>query len=125
MSLLSSFSDDFNRSMRIFIAHEEISPIGQRRKKYQESWLIIGLLLPTKASYNQFSSNKQAGNNGTLYDKYEYSFRCEFGVDLKKGDILQDQFEKTYEIKRALRSPWFEWDDHLVCYIDECDGIPN
>nr|DAU13963.1 MAG TPA: TYPE 2A PHOSPHATASE-ASSOCIATED PROTEIN 42, SIGNAL TRANSDUCTION INHIBITOR, HYDROLASE.8A [Bacteriophage sp.] len=37
MSLLSSFSSDFNRDMEIFSTNEEIDSLGQRKLKYQKT----------------------------------------------------------------------------------------
>lgn len=124
MSLLSSFSSDFNRDMEIFSTNEEIDSLWQRKLKYQKTWTALGILLPKAEKYDQFSTDKQWGKNGIVYDTFSFTFRCEFGVIIKKKYRLKDQYWTCYEVKRAFPSPWFGGDDHLVCYLEECDGIP-
>lgn len=125
MSLLSSFSSDFNRTMDVYVLSTQKNWIWEKEKSYtKQQQTIEWLLLPNKAEYDKFSwSQKSNGANWVIYDIFEYKFRCEFWPSLKKWDKLQDEFWKSFEIKRIVRNPWFGGDDHLLLYLNECDGI--
>ncbi len=123
MSLLSSFANDFNRDMLIYSCSITKGKMGQEKKRYQEIWTIKGILLPSKENYDNYTSNTKTGNNGLVYDQFEYEFRCELGPKIKKWDFFKDNLGR-YEVKRSYRAPGF-WgeDDHLVCYLNESDGF--
>lgn len=124
MSLLSSFENDFNRSMAIHSCTITKGTLGQEKKSYQETWIVKGILLPTKESYDNFTTNTKTGNNGIVYDQFEYEFRCELWPKIKKWDFLKDNLGQWYEVKRSYRAPGF-WgeDDHLVCCLNESDDF--
>ena len=111
--------------MTVFVLSTTQNQLWEKEKNYSELQdQIKWLLLPNKAEFDKFSWNQKSnGANWVIYDMFEYKFRCEFWPNLKKWDKLQDEFWKSFEIKRTVRNPWFGGDDHLLLYLNECDGI--
>lgn len=94
--------------------------IWEKLKIFEQKWTVEWLLLPNKAEFNKLAWEK---GSGVVYDMFEYKFRCEFWPEIKKWDKFQDEFWKNFEIKRVVRNPWFNGDDHLLLYLNECDDI--
>lgn len=114
-SLLSSFKNDFNRTIAVYPEVETKNDIWEIEK----TWPTVGdaniecLLLLNNQKYDQFV------NNAVEYLKTTHKVRLELWPTINVWDKIKDEFDVWYNVKFTNNAPWFGGiDDHLLLLVD-------
>lgn len=114
-SLLSSFKNDFNRTLEVYPLVESTNSIWEVEKTWPTASTtgIECLLLLRSEKYNAFASNE------VEYIKTTHKVRMDFWPIINVWDKIKDEFDVWYNVKFVHRTPWFDWvDDHLLLLVD-------
>lgn len=114
-SLLSSFTNDFNRTIAIYPVVENKNSIWEVEKTWPTASAtgIKCLLLLRSEKYNVFAENE------VEYIKTSHKVRLDFWPTINVWDKIKDEFDVWYNVKFVTSTPWFDWnDDHLLLLVD-------
>lgn len=114
-SLLSSFANDFNRTIEVYPKVETKNKMWEVESSWptaSETWIKCLLLI------NSFNTNKWIKTQ-INYIQTSHKIRMEFWPTISIWDRIKD-WEKTYEVKFVSTTPGFSGaDDHLLVLVDE------
>ncbi len=114
-SLLSSFENDFNRTISVYPRVEAKDTIGAMTFTWptaSTTWISC-LLLLKQENYNKWVSQQ------VEYIKTTHKIRLDFGPTITEGDKIKDDFNVWYDVKFVTSTPWFDgFDDHLLVLCD-------
>ena len=118
MSLLSSFTNDFNATISILSRSVGTDNVWQRKEIFTESEKDIKCLI----MMNKFQIDQTIWKEISYYKSTHY-VRLELWPVAKVGDKIKDQSGKEYDVKFVYENPGFGGDpDHLVLYVDVIDA---
>lgn len=114
-SLLSSFKNDFNRTIAVYPEVRATNDIWEVTKTWpttSDTWIKCLLLLRSQ-QYNAFVSN------AVEYIKTTHKVRLDFWPTINVWDKIKDEFDVEYDVKFVTSTPWFDGsDDHLLLLVD-------
>lgn len=117
-SLLSSFQNDFNRTISIYKLVKTENEIWEEIESWpteSQSWIKC-LLLLNKQRYDAYISNE------VEYIKTTHKIRMDFWPEIEEWDKIQDNNWVWYTVKFADNAPGFDWvDDHLLVLVDKIE----
>lgn len=114
-SLLSSFANDFNRTIAIYPRVETKNEIWENDMTWPTASEtgIKCLLLLRSEQYNKWISEQ------VEYIKTTHKVRMDFGPEITEWDKIQDNEGVWYDVKFVTPTPGFDWnDDHLLVLCD-------
>lgn len=115
MSLLSSFKDDFNRTITVYTNTE----VKSATWFVTDDYLILAsdvkcLLLKNS---NKFLENIE---NKVELLQTSHKIRLDFWIDIQEWNKIVDNLWESFIIKFVENCPGFWWsDDHLILYADK------
>jgi hypothetical protein len=115
MSLLSSFKNDFNRTIEVFWNTETKSDTGFVTQSYWSiaSWIKC-LLLKNSNKYLEKVDDKVS------IIQTSHKIRLDFWIDIQEDNKIVDNLWEIFIVKFVENCPWFWWsDDHLILYVDK------
>jgi len=115
MSLLSSFKDDFNRTITIYWNTQTKSSTWFVNDTYSiiASWVKC-LLLKNNNKYLENIDDK------VNILQTSHKIRLDFWINIQEGNKIVDNLWESFIIKFVENCPGFWWnDDHLVLYADK------
>ena len=114
-SLLSSFANDFNRTIAVYPKVTSKNNIWE----VETSWPTASatgikcLLLLKTENYKQFV------NQQVEYIETTHKVRLDFGPTIEVWDKIKDNNNVWYDVRFVHKTPWFDWiDDHLLLLVD-------
>lgn len=114
-SLLSSFANDFNRTIAVYpkvVAKNNIWEVETTWPTASATGIKC-LLLLKQEQYNKWIKEQ------VEYIKTTHKIRLDFGPTITEGDKIQDNDGVWYDVKFVTPTPWFDWnDDHLLVLCD-------
>lgn len=114
-SLLSSFENDFNRTISVYPRVETRDASGDVLMTWPTANAtgISCLLLLKEERPNQWVRDQVA------YIKTTHKIRLDFGPTIVEGDKIKDEFNVWYDVIFVTPTPWFDGnDDHLLVLCD-------
>lgn len=114
-SLLSSFANDFNRTIEVWPRVATKNSIGEEEMAWPVASItgISCLLLLKQEQYNKWVREQ------VEYIKTTHKIRLDFGPTIVEGDKIKDNFDVWYDVKFVTPTPWFDGvDDHLLVLCD-------
>jgi len=114
-SLLSSFKNDFNKTISVYAEVETQNDIWEVAKTWPTVTTtgIKCLLLLNNQRYDAFVENK------VEYIKTTHQVRLELWPTINIWDKIKDEDNLWYDVKFTNKAPWFGGvDDHLLLLVD-------
>lgn len=119
-SLLSSFKNDFNRTISVYPRVEQQDPTNWEMVMTWPTATATGVkcLLLLRGDQGSMKYNQYI-NNQVEYIKTTHKIRLDFGPTINAWDKITDNTGVTYVAKLVLSTPWFDGvDDHLLVLCD-------
>lgn len=114
-SLLSSFANDYNRTIAVYPKVTSKNAIGEVTTTWPTASTtgIKCLLLLRSEEYRKFVSTQ------VEYIKTTHKVRLDFGPTVNVGDKIKDNNNVLYDVRFVTRTPGFGGnDDHLLLLVD-------
>lgn len=114
-SLLSSFQNDFNRTIAVYPIVEAKNSIWEMETTWPTatSTGIKCLLLLKQQDYKKYASNQ------VEYIETTHKVRLDFGPTINVWDKIKDNNNVWYDVRFVHKTPWFDGiDDHLLLLVD-------